>query len=161
MDGWYKLLFSSLSRSILRELDCPPRHSQNQFHGRCTQSLLHRDIMHQIRPQLVSFISSKTADNFRVIFRRFVIARLGYGERFTHFKAKLTGSLSVETIGTSRRNVNTRLEGSPPSIVFIQLMVHNSVRRTCLRRVENVDQIKSSSESELACMDQSKSLLDS
>ncbi|GBM66192.1 hypothetical protein AVEN_55164-1 [Araneus ventricosus] len=41
------------SRDILHELDCPPRLSQNQFLGRCTQLLLHRDLLNQIRHQLV------------------------------------------------------------------------------------------------------------
>ncbi|GBO11041.1 hypothetical protein AVEN_16128-1 [Araneus ventricosus] len=57
--------------------------------------------------------SSKTAEycSTGIISRHFVIAKLGYGERFKRDQTELTDSLSVETIEASGGNVNTRLEG--------------------------------------------------
>ncbi|GBM82929.1 hypothetical protein AVEN_151789-1 [Araneus ventricosus] len=98
-------------------MDRPPRQSQNQFLGRCTQSLLHRDIMHQIRTQPV--FSCLILQNSRILhcsdnFPPFRASRVGLWRALHALSSPIRSncdSLSVETTGASRRNVNTKLDG--------------------------------------------------
>ncbi|GBN95100.1 hypothetical protein AVEN_248059-1 [Araneus ventricosus] len=102
MDGCYKYSCSSLSRYILRELDCPPRQSQNQLLGSCTQSLLHRDTASNSQSADIFLYNSSKSDEYfsvGIISRSFEVAKLGVESVLCSFKrnpTELTYSLSVE-----------------------------------------------------------------
>ncbi|GBN50313.1 hypothetical protein AVEN_163913-1 [Araneus ventricosus] len=86
--------------------------------------------------------SSKTAEycSVRIISHSFVIASLGYGDRFMHFEARLDeidGFIVSKSVEASRMDVNRRLEGCDLSTVDSFYSAYRtyplalSIRHTC------------------------------